>query len=171
MELQEAADLLKKIIQTNLKAKIYKFGFAEHQGVGDKTASFGLYKSIQTNIKEENWGTIIEISMIQYGKFVDLGRAKGKKMVPIPALIQWIKARGLKGRDKETGRFISNESFAWGIRQNIKKFGIRPNGVEGKGFIDMSITQFLREPKLDELILKYAMNSLDLKLDKIFKDL
>ena len=112
---------------------------------------------------------VIQVSMIKYGQYVESGRLAGKKMVPIPALISWIKARGLKGRDKQTGRFITNEQFAWGIRQNIKKFGIRPNGQEGKGFLDIAINKFMTDPRLDEMILNWAEKNLDVELNKILQ--
>ena len=169
MELEEAANLLKSIIQKNLKAKIWKFGFAAYQGLGDKTSTFGLYNSIETDIKTEPDKMVIEVSMLQYGRYVDSGRLRGKKMVPLNAILEWIRARKLKGRDKETGRYITNEQFAWGIRTNIKKFGIRPNGQQGKGFIDMSVNQFMQDPKIDELILQFGENYIDVQLDKIFK--
>ena len=47
-------------------------------------------------------------------------------------------------------------------------FRSRPNGATGKGFIDLSINQFMNDPKLDDMILDYGMKMLDLKLNKIF---
>ena len=169
MELDEAADLLKKIVQDTLKANIFRFGFVDHTGLGNKTASFGLYNSVQTSISESRTQVVIKLSMIRYAEYVNSGRASGKKLVPINALIDWIKARHLKGRDKKTGRFISNESFAWGIRKNIEKFGIRPNGQQGRGFIDIAVNKFLTDKHLDELILGWAEKELDTKFNKIFK--
>jgi len=169
MELDEAADLLKKIVQDTLKAKIFRFGFADYTGVGNKTASFNLYNSVTTTVKPSGAHLmVIQISMIKYGEYVDRGRAKGLKMVPIPALLAWIKERGIKGRDKETGRFITNENLAWGIRKNIQKFGIRPNGQEGKGFLDIAANRFMTDKRLDDLILQWAESQIDLKLEKIF---
>lgn len=168
MELQEASDLLKKIVQETLKAKIYRFGFADYTGLGDKTASFGLYNSIQTNITENPGQVVIQLSMIKYGQYVEQGRVSGLKMVPISALVKWIKERHLKGRDKKTGRFITNESFAWGIRKNIQKFGIRPNGQQGKGFADIAINKFMNDKHLDDLILRWADKELDVQLQKIY---
>jgi hypothetical protein len=169
MELQQAANLLKKIIQETLAAKIYPYGFADYKGVGNKTASFGLYNSVQTNITEEQGNVIIQLALATYGKYVNLGRAAGKRMVPIPALIDWIKTRGLKGRDKETGRFITNESLAWGIRKNIQKFGIRPKGEQGKGFLDIAINKFMTDKNIEDLIFKAVEKDLDLQLNTIFK--
>jgi len=169
LELEDAANLFKTIIQKNLKASIWRFGFKDYTGLGNKTSTYNLFNSIETKITPTLGKTVIEISMIEYGRYVDLGRLKGKKMVPINVLIQWIKARKLRGRDKKTGQFITNEQFAWGIRTNIKKFGIRPNGQQGKGFIDMSINQLLADKKLDQFILDYGENFLDAQLDKIFK--
>ena len=167
MNLEEAANLLKKIIQDTLKAKIFRYGFADYQGLGDKTASFGLYNSIQTNISQTTGKMVIEISMARYGQYVESGRLAGKKMPPVSAILKWIKDRHIKGRDKETGRYITNESLAWGIRTNIQKFGIRPNGQQGKGFVDIALNKFLTDKRLDDLILTAVEKELDMQLNKI----
>ena len=164
MELEEAANILKKIIQDTLKAKIYRFGFADYQGVGNKTASFGLYNSIQTSISEQTGLVVIQISMAKYGQYVESGRAAGLKMPPVNAILKWIKDRHIKGRDKETGRFITDKSLAWGIRKNIQKFGIRPNGnPNGQGFLDIALNRFLVDPKLDDILNKWIDKELNLE--------
>lgn len=168
MDIQEAADVLTSIIKKTLKAKIYRFGFTDYQGVGDKTASFGLYNSISTTITEETNKIVFRITMVQYGQYVESGRAAGKRMPPVNAIIKWIKSRHLQGRDKKTGKFITHESFAWGIRKNIQKFGIRPNGNPGDtGFIDYAFNQFINDPKLDELLNNWIDK--ELNLQKIFQ--
>ena len=53
--------------------------------------------------------------------------------VPIPALLDWISIKGLRGRTKK-GRFMTNLSLAFAIRANIWKFGIKPANL-----IDRSI--------------------------------
>jgi len=162
MELEDAANLLKSIVQKTLKANIYRFGFADYTGLGNKTASFGLYNSILTSIKETKTEVVINLAMIEYGQYVETGRIAGKKMVPLNAIIRWIKSRRLKPKDDK-----SIESMAWGIRTNIQKFGIRPNGQQGKGFLDISLNQFMNDKQLDSLILKWADKQLDIRLNKI----
>jgi hypothetical protein len=84
--------------------------------------------------------------MADYAQYVQAGRRPGKGFVPIKPLIQWIKDRNLKGRNKK-GRFITNESFAFAIATNIKKFGIRP-----APFLDVAMEKILSDPRILEII-------------------
>ena len=72
MELEEAGELLKSYIQKNLKANIWKFGFADYQGVGNKTASFALYNNVDVSIKEGPNKIIINLALLDYA---EIGRA------------------------------------------------------------------------------------------------
>jgi hypothetical protein len=54
-------------------------------------------------------------------------------MVPIPAILEWIKIKGIRGRNKK-GQFIPRLSFAFAIRQSIFKYGIRPAYIYDKGY-------------------------------------
>ncbi len=80
---------------------------------------------------------------------------KGKKGVPVNAIEQWIKERGLTGRDKK-GRFIKRRSFAFAIQTNIKKFGIRPSNFLDKAFnlleTDQRIADALGDVAFEELV-------------------
>jgi hypothetical protein len=123
-------EMMKKKIQE----KIYPYGNPNQKGVGDKVASGTLLNSLTVRLvpasKDSAGG--IEITYEDYFKYVNLGRRAGKNFVPIPAILDWIKIRGIKGRSKK-GRFISNLSFAFAIRQNIYKYGIRPSNIYDKG--------------------------------------
>ncbi len=44
---------------------------------------------------------------------------------PSSVFDKWIKERGIKGRDKKTGRFITNKSLSFLIARSIKSKGIR----------------------------------------------
>lgn len=83
----------------------------------------------------------IEFSMLEYGKWVDSGRRKGKG-IPLDPLIKWIKKKPLRIRDLETGSFVRAtdskiKSLAFLISRNAKKHGIKP-------------TNFISEPIEDE---------------------
>jgi len=165
MNLEPIAEILEDIIKENLDKKQYKFGFKKYQGVGNKVASGTLRNSIQAVVK----GDKIEILMEEYGRYVQKGRkggqytpkkgkkrGKGKKQ-PSPfilSLIKWIKARKLKGRDKK-GRFITHESFAFAIRTNIFKFGIRP-----ADFVYLSIEDILKDKRITQLLEGAVMTDL-----------
>jgi hypothetical protein len=147
MDLEKIAPIIEKIMKDTLEQKRYPFGFAKFKGVGNKVASGKLRDSISVNVVKVNEGeTIIQVLTAEYAQWVQSGRLPGKKGVPVDALEQWIKERGLTGRDKR-GRFIKRRSFAFAIQSNIKKFGIRPSN-----FLDVALEMIANDPKIMDLI-------------------
>lgn len=129
--LQDIGTLFVKMMKEKIKQKIYPYGHPE-KGLGDKYATGNLYNSLTATVKNTPDGPELTITYADYFKYVNLGRKPGKKMVPIPAILEWIKVRGIKGRNKK-GRFIPRLSFAFAIQRNIFKFGIRPANIYDKG--------------------------------------
>ena len=99
-----------------------------------KGGGTNLEKSIKFEIVKEANGFKINFYMLDYGTFVDKGVSGNKKkqrfkdyknkvvsspykykskQPPPGILAKWIKKKGIKGRDKKTGRFISNLSLAY----------------------------------------------------------
>jgi hypothetical protein len=146
MDLEKIAPIIENILKKTLEQKRYPFGFAKFRGVGNKVASGKLRDSIQVKVVEQKDGTIVQILAEEYSKWVQSGRAPGKKGVPISALEKWIKERGLTGRNKK-GQFINRRSFAFAIQNNIKKFGIRPSN-----FLDVALEMIADDPKIMELL-------------------
>ena len=155
MDLEVIAPILEDIIRQNLYKKQYPYGFGKYRGVSNKIASGNLARSVQVAILKSNNGTdSLLIMMEDYGRYVQQGRKAGKKGPPIKSLIQWIKDRNLKGRDKK-GRYITDKSFAFGIQKNISKFGIRP-----ADFVYLSIEDIVNNPKIIDLLEGAAMTDL-----------
>jgi hypothetical protein len=147
MNLEKIAPIIEDILKKTLEQKRYPFGFAKFKGVGNKVASGKLRDSIQVQVKKVNEGeTVIQVLAEQYSQWVQSGRRPGKKGVPISAIENWIKSRGLQGRNKK-GQFINRRSFAFAIQNNIKKFGIRPSN-----FLDVALETIGNDPKIMELI-------------------
>lgn len=126
MVMNEMASQLSRQLQVNLLMK-YKFapgftGKGTIYGMAPKIASSALIDSISVSYDAGNKS--LQVEMLDYWKFVNDGRRPGK-YAPFDSIMNWISQKGLKGRDKK-GRFITKESFAWGINTNIKKFGIAP---------------------------------------------
>jgi|TARA_R110000744_G_scaffold214666_5_gene333458 hypothetical protein len=128
---------------------------------GKKNATKELYDSISYKVIKSADGVDVQFLMKYYGQFVDKGVSgvkvkrgftnyqgetltspyKRTKQPPPAPLEKWIKIRGLKGRDKATGRFITNKSFAFLIGRSIKNKGAkalmffqRPLGLALKTF-------------------------------------
>lgn len=166
MNLEKIVPLIQKAFQDALEEKRYPFGFSKYTGMSNKVASGSLRDSIQVQFQkggvtmskisrrqflkgETGMSSIpdtIDISMNDYGQWVQSGRAAGKKGVPISAIISWIKARGLKGRNKK-GRYIKDTSFAFAIQTNIKKFGIKRSD-----WYDVAIDNLLENKQIEELL-------------------
>jgi hypothetical protein len=114
--------------------------------MGNKVASGKLRDSISVVTKKSDGETIIQVLSEEYAQWVQSGRLPGKKGVPISAIENWIKSRGLQGRDNK-GQFIKRRSFAFAIQNNIKKFGIRTSN-----FLDVALETIGNDPKIMELI-------------------
>ena len=124
-------------IRERLLAKDYPYGNPDVKGSGDKYASGKLYNSLSGSIEIGPNGE--PIALIQYQDYfnnVNFGRKAGVKRVPLSALMEWIKIRGLKGRDKK-GRFMSTTNLAWAIQTNIFKYGVRPTNIYDAGISDL----------------------------------
>ena len=105
-----------------------------------------LAQSIKFEVKTDPDGFVVKFYMADYGTFLDKGVSGNKKkqsyknyenqtesspysyttkQPPADILSKWIKKKGIKGRDKKTGRFISNMSLAFLIGRKIKRDGIK----------------------------------------------
>jgi hypothetical protein len=154
MNLDEIAPIIEAKFKKALEEKRYAFGFGKYKGISNKVASGSLRNSIEVTAQEKGDISYLQVSMNDYGQWVQSGRLPGKKGVPIDAIEKWIKQRGLKGRDKK-GRFITNRSFAFGIQKNIKKFGIRPSN-----WYDVAIESVLEDTEIINLLEGQSMEDL-----------
>ena len=104
-------------------------------------ASSKLSNSLEYKIK----GNKISFLSEDYGQFIDLGVRGSKSTYPQTAQAQtkakehfkyrtqppssvftkWIKQKGIQGRDKKTGRFITRQSLSFLIARSIGQKGIR----------------------------------------------
>ena len=105
-----------------------------------------LAQSIRFEVKPDAEGFVVKFYMDNYGEYLDKGVSGNKKKQsfknyknqtesspysyttkqPPPGILsKWIKSKGIKGRDKKSGRFISNLSLAFIIGRKIKRDGIK----------------------------------------------
>ena len=111
-----------------------------------KGGSTKLAQTIKFEVDSDADGFVVKFYMADYGTFLDKGVSGNKqkqsyknyknqtesspysyttKQPPPDILAKWISKKGLKGRDKKTGRFISNKSLAFIIGRKIKRDGIK----------------------------------------------
>lgn len=133
--LQKLGTLFVKMMKQKIREKIYPYGNPQ-SGVGDKYASGNLYNSLTATVMPNGDDFELVITYADYFKYVNEGRRAGVKKVPLTALLEWIKIRGIRGvkrgRGGGAGR-ISNLSLAFAIRESIYKYGIRPANIYDKG--------------------------------------
>jgi hypothetical protein len=142
--LNKFGELFTQYLKEEIEKKQYPYGNPQ-RGLGDKVASKKLLNSIQYDVEVQNGDPTLVLYYIDYFNDVLFGRKKEKGRlvrkkgrlvleggVPIPALLDWIKIRGLQGRNKK-GQFIPRLSFAFAIQRNIYKFGIRPANIYDGG--------------------------------------
>ena len=113
-----------------------------------KGGGTALEKSIRFEVVTDADGFSVQFYMVDYGAFQDKGVSgyenkqsfknyknkvisspysfkRGTKIIPPGILAKWIKKKGIKGRDKKSGRFISHLSLAFIIGRKIKRDGIK----------------------------------------------
>tara|TARA_R100000664_G_scaffold19879_1_gene29066 strand:- start:8 stop:538 length:531 start_codon:yes stop_codon:yes gene_type:complete len=133
-----------------------------------KNVSKDLYNSLRFVVRHTKDGYEIGFYMLPYGAFVDKGvsgtdnqqifrNVEGKEVIspfkyttkkpPAGILFKWIKNRSLKGRDKKTGRFITDKSFSFALQNSIYK-----NGMKGISFFSRPLELGLK--RFGEDILK-----------------
>jgi hypothetical protein len=88
-----------------------------------KIATGRLYNSVSYNVSTDG---DISFSYAEEGKWVEQGRRKGARYPPPGPILQWIKVKGIKGRDRTTGKFITDKSLTFLIQRAISRDGIKP---------------------------------------------
>ena len=94
-----------------------------------KEATGNLARSVDYELIEALDKISVGIVALPYFDNVDSGRRKGAKPPPVGPIIEWMKVKGIKGRNLKTGKFITQKSAAFAIARGISKNGIKPTNV------------------------------------------
>jgi len=138
-ETREALNNFGKFVVQQARARLTK---------GNKNVNKKLYNSLEYKPFNKDGSIGVEFYMEKYGKFQDQG-VKGTKsnyienknspfsyrsnMPPPKAFKDFIKRKGIKGRDKK-GRFITNQSLQFLIARSVFNKGIRASMFFTKPF-------------------------------------
>lgn len=154
MDLDKVAKIIVDDFKKALEEKKYKFGNPPRgTRLGNKIASGTLRDSISAEVSKDAIG----LKMEKYGQYVQSGRRKDIRGVPVDALVQWIRDRNIRSKD------LTERQLAFAIQRNIKKFGIRPSNwfdeaidkmFDDKRFLDVFETSVVEEleKKIEEVI-------------------
>jgi hypothetical protein len=156
MDLEAIAPIIEEIIKETLEQRRYPFGFAKFKGIGNKVASGKLRNSVSVDVRKNTQdSSILLVMMADYAQYVQDGRLSNPKGVPIQSLMEWIRARKLKGRNKK-GKFITDKSFAFAIQTNIKKYGIKSSN-----FKDYALEKLLVDPRITQILFDAGYETLE----------
>lgn len=163
-EVQKELELFKKRVIQQAKSNLTKMG---------KNSTGALHKGLKGDVTVFKTGNFaLEFDLGKYGEFQDKGVSGKKKkydtpfsyktkMPPSKVFEQWVKNKGIKGRDKK-GRFITTKSLTFLIARGIFNNGIKPSLFftkpfenEYKKLSDDLVTAFGLD--IDEF-LKYTVN-------------
>jgi hypothetical protein len=127
-KLIEAEKKWAQLVVTNAKSILLK---------NKKIATGALYNSVRYTVDSKGK---IQFIFAEEGKYVQSGRRRGARFPPPTPILQWVKAKGIKGRDRTTGRFITDRSLVFLISRGISRDGIKP-----LPFMSMAIKQARKE--------------------------
>lgn len=141
-----------------------KLGSKAKKKLTNSRASGNLYTTFKLSKSDDEDIPNIEVTMEDYGDFVDEGRKPGKG-VPVEGLRKWVKQKGLVLQNSNGDSLKMTDSrinsLAYVINRKIKREGIKP-------------TNFLTAP-LDELITIFSNDVADAYgddlIDELFTDL
>lgn len=136
-----------------------------------KNATKDLYNSVNYELDVSNRGTSFSFSfsMEEYGEYIDKGvsgvdvkyntpYAYTTKAPPPSVFGKWAKAKGIKPRDKKTGKFITAKQFGFIMSRHIFTKGQKPTR-----FFSLSFEQQFK--KLPDDLLNAFGDDLDNFLD------
>jgi hypothetical protein len=124
-----ALDRFAKNVITQAKANLTRKG---------KNVSSELYDALRYELDFSENSFSLRFYMTDYGDFQDKGVSGQEvkynspysfkqKMPPRQPLKDWIQAKGIRGRDPKSGRFITADSLSFIFQRSIFKKGIRPS--------------------------------------------
>ena len=128
-EVQKELELFKKRVIQQAKSNLTRMG---------KNSTGALHKGLKGEVTVFRTGNFaLEFDLGKYGEFQDKGVSGKKKkyntpfsyktkMPPSKVFEQWVKNKGIKGRDKK-GRFITTKSLTFLIARGIFNNGIKPS--------------------------------------------
>tara|TARA_R110000744_G_scaffold82750_1_gene162568 strand:+ start:3102 stop:3611 length:510 start_codon:yes stop_codon:yes gene_type:complete len=137
----------------------------------NNNASGNLYKKTKYDLSVSKNSFSLSFELTDYWKFQDEGvsgtekkyntqfsyKEGGNENKPSPKhFIKWAKQRGIKPRNKKTGKFITDSAFGFAISNHIYKNGIKPTKFFSKPFEN----EFKKLP--DELVEAFSLQLDDL---------
>lgn len=131
----------------------------------DHSATGKLIDSLDYRTTTSSVGQTLLIEMLDYGRFVNTGRKKGARKVPIQALVEWIKQKGIATNNKKA------LGIAFAIQKTIEKEGSptvrsRRNGKKTE-FVDDTLERIGVE--INRRLEEAAFKTVEVQIDNLVK--
>ena len=127
----------------------------------DHKATGKLISSLDYNVEDNLLSTDLVITMLNYGEYVNTGRKRGAAKVPIKALVEWIKQKGIETNNKKV------LGMAFAIQKTIEKQGIPTANSRKRGkrteFVDDTIKRIQAE--VERRITEMAFREVNVLVD------
>lgn len=143
----EAEKKWAQLVVTNAKSILRRY---------KKVASKNLVNSITYKVLSDG---DISFSYAEEGKYVESGRRRGARFPPPAPILKWIKIKGIKGRDRTTGRFIKDKALVFLFQRAISRDGIEP-----VPFFQMALDKATQQlyPELEKTTATYLESQIQL---------
>lgn len=126
-----------------------------------------LIQSLDYRVSSGANSISVIVEMNDYGKYVNTGRKRGARKVPIDALVEWIKQRGIESNNKKA------IGIAFAIQKTIQRDGIPTKNSRKRGkrveFVDDTIKRI--RANLEDRVSKILEKEVELQIDNFVKRL
>ncbi len=140
---QEIADFIRDTLQIELL----------NQG---HVASKALFNSIECVTEKTLFAFEFTAHAVYYAEYVNDGRKKGVKGIPLDALISWIRLRKFELHGKKEA------SIAYAVQSSIKQKGIKPSL-----FIDKSVAKIEHSIRLERKVERFMETFIEGEIEQI----
>lgn len=120
-------------------------------------ASEALFNSIECVTRKTLSAFDFTAQSVYYAQFVNDGRKKGVKGIPLGTLLNWIRLRKFELHGKKEA------SVAFAIQNSIKQ-----KGIKASRFIDKSIAKIDRSSRLDNMVEQLMEDFIEEQIIRIF---
>ena len=158
----------------------------DFRGISNILERYGrqITESIQTRLKQDGTyatgrssssvayevkDTTLDISFDKSVQAISEGTKRTRPSTT--AIMKWMDAKGIRGRDKKTGRFRDKKKSAYAIATSIFLNGtIKRFGYKGTGVLDFAFSDTIQTQLLDELAVEFVKEASDELLNTLLRN-